>query len=76
MGYVKQWLADWDKFQSLGLAGRDRKISDTCRKGYSYPMGENWAHRTRYEVYVTKTDGALVSYIGPLYGMSLYCLLN
>ena len=23
------------------MAGRDRKISDTCRKGYSCPMDEN-----------------------------------
>ena len=23
------------------IAGRDRKISDPCRKGYSCPMGEN-----------------------------------
>ena len=45
---------DWQiatAFRALAeIAGRDRKISDTCRKGYSCPMGEKLVVCCRYHL--------------------------
>ena len=58
----KNWQIETAFGAKAETAGRDRKISDTCRKGYSCPMGEN------KEMHVLILMIVIWKYYRPFYG--------